>query len=576
MSAVLEAVRDKPISLFSLDGNSPFLDYSGFGRTATVSGAPKSAAVTSGVSTSTVFNKNAIGRFDAPSPVFSIGYEGVPFSLEAWVYPISRVESDTATEIQILGNTGQMDGLVIKGTSVSFVTKYSSTGECRVSYDMQVLRRFHVVGIHTKEKNSLYIDGVLVGENDVTEEQKADTYASTSQYLYSGSTTATRCVAMNAVGIYGTALPPDPIMRHFLVGNNHLSPDQHSRGFNGLRIPLVQNEADIFLEQTWTTKTDWATAILTDTVVENDQIKPRFINGVSVAGTWQDLFVMSITDVTSIYGVNMTWDGEGAVIQASLDGDTWETVERSKNLDIIPPGFNPQNKELMLKISFPGGILDDPSYVDNLTVVGFKTGVNPPVHGRTVTFTAPAYIKNDYSPNEFSDDWGTRLKYGTAVINSDTITDNPVVPGTFEVWLKSNNADAFQIGTANAFVRLGPSTFSATGATIYINGKQRTSEFLPVGEWTCVHIVPTTEDAGSFYINRSSSGSVAGTSTGDITVGSVELYEDVKSTTQIKDSYTSHLGMIKVSTTEVNVTQVVEPEGAAVIVAADWSIVSAG
>lgn len=583
MSTILEAIRDKPLAAFKLDSTAPYQDYSGYNNTGTATGSPqKSTALSSGVQYSTVFDNGSVGKFFAPSPVLKQGYEASPFSLEAWSYPIIRDVTDP-TEQQILGRSGLMDGITINGTIVSFVTKYLTSGECRVSYDLQVNRRFYVVGVHNAEKNSLYIDGVLVGETELTDAQKLDQYVlGSDSYLYSGNTTGTTALAMNNVCIYGTGLSPDVINRHFSMGNRHLSFNSVLKGISAVRIPMSQNEGDVFLEQSWSSATDWINASLSDTVVENERIKPRLVSGVSIAGTWTDLFVMSVTDLVSIYGVNMVWDGDGAIVEASLDGIVWETVERGKNLDIIPPGFDPTEKELLIRISFPGGIADDPSYVDNMTVTGFKTGVTPPVHGRDITFTSPAYIRNEHEPVEYSDDWGARLPHGYVSITEDS-TDDPMLPGTIELWIKPNNTEKFYIDgrtgsgdVSNFLLNIGDNFYSATRMTGYINGNLRTTEALRVGEWSLIHIVPDTPLSGKLTINAGFDSSIIDTSTGDITVGQIVLYEDALTAAQIADLYESYTSLNVAKANDSSFVQITEPTTAAVIIDADWSIVSAG
>lgn len=543
MSAVLEAVRDKPLSYFQMDDTAPFQDYSGFNVAGTMDTgtAGKAIALMSGASYSTVFSSANVGKF--PSPVFKQGFESDPFTLEAWVY-LQNKGADA--EVKILSNAGTYDGLTINGTTIAFTTSYSTTGTARADYDIQVSRRVHVVGVHTSDKNSLYVDGVLVSEIEISDTQKLDTFVAAGGNLYSGTTTSTDAIAVNGIGIYAKALGPDAIARHYAWGNRHVPKDSIPSQFRGVRIPLSQNEADVFLEQTWTTEFDWTAATLTDTVVVDDSLRPRLSAGVSVAGTWLDVFALDAADVTSVYGVNMLWDGEGAIVEASLDGVTWETAVRGKNLALIPSGFDPTDKELKIRISFPGGISDDPSFVDNLTVTGFKTGAVPAIANRAVTTTG--YVRNDYEPVELRDDWGTKLpNTATLTIAADTSPD-AVNPKTIEIWSK------------------GTFTTNLTGVSAtYSNGS---TNYTPAaGDWQVREYIFNTGLAGNIVITSTSD---------DTIIGQVVLYPDAKTATDVAEIYNAYTGLPKTTVGDVSVITVAEPATAASIYDYDWSISASG
>lgn len=452
-------------------------------------------------------------------------------------------------EQQMLGHTGQYDGLTINGTKVSFTTKYLTSGECRVTHDLQINRRVHVVGIHTSDKNMLFVDGELVDETEVTEAQKVDSYVATDDFLYSGATLSSMNLALNNVGVYATALSSDSIMRHFKSGSQHVPRNSIPSQFGGTRIPFTQDEADVFLEQTWATKFDWESASLTDVVVENDRLKPALRAGISEPGTWVDVFPMSASGVTSIYGVNMLWDGEGAIVEASLDGTTWEAVERGKNLSIIPPGLNPTNQDLAVRVRFAGGVLDDPAFIDNLTVTGFRTGVSPVIAGRTVTYTAPAYTRNDHEPAELTDDWGTNLNGGTITIGADT-SIAPLHPRTIEVWFKQ--LPGAQL-TRNFTATVG---FYHNGIT-WNAGPQ-------VGEWSIIHLTNTDPVAFDLIIG------------GDVLVGQVVLYEDTLTSAQVNEIYRAYVGFPKAAVVDGSVIGMTEPAQASTIYDYDWSISASG
>lgn len=540
MSFILEAVRDKPVALFAMDDTAPFQDYSGYNASGTMSAgtAGNSVALTSGTSYSSVFSSVTTAKF--PSTVFKQGAEDKPFTLEAWVY---LQDKGANADVRILSNVGAYDGLTINGTKVSFSTSYATTGSAKATYDIQVNRRIHVVGIHTANKNMLYVDSILVSEVEITDAQKTDTFITTDGFLYCGGSSGGDSIAVNGLAFYGNSLTGDAVVRHFTAGNKHLDKAAVPNTFGGIRIPLSQSVADVFLRQTWFTEFDWNSGYKTDVVVEDSRLKPRLSGGVSLAGTWLDVFPMSATSATSVNGVNMMWDGEGAIVEASLNGTSWETVVRGQNLALIPPGFNPTNQDLQIRVRFTGGVTDDPAYIDSLTVVGYKTGVIPSVANRTISTTG--FIQNDYDPAELRDDWGVVLpNTKTLTIGADSSPD-AVLPKTIEFWAK------------------GVFTSNITGATIYTNGT--TGVAVAAGEWQ--HRVYTLPSGFT--------GDLVLTST-SAQFGQVALYSVTKTAAEVKEMYDAYVGIPKALAPDASVITITEPAEAALLYDYDWSISASG
>jgi hypothetical protein len=543
MSLCLEAVRAKPQCLFMMDDTTPLQDYSGYARTGAITGGtPTHApALVKGAAWSPVLTGTVKAEFT--SPVFVQGKEKQPFSLIATVFPI-KVTTDSAQ--QILSHSGQYDGLSINGTVVSFSTKYLSTGEAKCSHDLQVVRAINIVATHNESKNALYIDGVLVSEVDITPEQQSDSYVATDGKLYSGNTTTSNKIAVNGVGVYSYVLPQD------IIANMHKTARDVPDGldvasiFGGERIAMSRELSDIFVDQWWQTSADWKTAELRGVGVVDDKLVPLFSEGVSLPGEWLDSFVLSTTGLTSIYGVNFDWSGSGAVVEASLDGVTWTAAQRGVNISIIPAGFDPTDTELLIRVSFPGGIADDPSYLDNLNIVGLRTGTSP-VSSRPLTMTS-SYQQRSYPVIEMRDNWGAQIASGGNItIGADT-TDAASFPRTIEVWIKRMNSTS--------------PTLNVSG-TNYQNGVANAGT-LPIGEWTLLDVVLSSNYTGDLVI------------TGPAQIGQVVYYGTALSAGQIADKaavYASNTALRVIDTATISVTQVAE---AASIYAHDWSIQAAG
>lgn len=547
MSYDLEAVKHKPESFFLMDDTSPLQDYSPYNKTATiVGGTPARApALVSGAVYSQVFTNAITAQYT--TNVFTQGQESQPFSLTASLFPVKTNPTGADAPQKILSNAAGYDGLTINGTVVSFSTNYTSTGTATCSYDLQSTRNVNVVGTHTESKNSLYVNGVLVAEVDITPEQQTDTFIATDGKLYSGASTSPNGIALNGIGMYHYALPVEVINSMHLAARNTLDADDVATLFGGDTIHLSHESADIFIDQTWSTKADWLLGGISNVTVVDDQLVPQFNADTSLAGSWTTTIPLTAADTTSMYGVSFDWEGSGVLIEASLTGTTWETVVRGVGLNIIPVGFDPTGKDLIVRVSFAGGIIDDPSYIDNLSLLAFRTGIPPILSGRTITFSK-AYQQKHHLPVEMQDQWGAEiLSGGSITIGADT-TSAAVQPRTVAIWIKPTSTTL--------------PTFTLTG-TKYQDGVAN-SGALMVGKWTLLHFVEAANITGSIKI------------TGPAQVGQVTLYDTALSAgtiANISAAYSKANSLLAGDSSVIGVTQ--SPAGAT-IYAHDWAIVGAG
>lgn len=519
-------------------------------NTTSTTGSPTSASVpTTAVALiasaaySSVFSNTTPVKFD--SMVYKQGYESLPFSLEASIRVID--ESGSTTEQKVLSSASNYDGITVNGTVVKFSTKYLTAGECAVTYDIQIKRNVHIVGVHSNDKNQLYIDGVLVGENGITDAQKADSYVAGDGKLWLGASTSSQKISVNGLSIYSTALSELVVKNHFSAARRTTMIETLSATFSGVRYPMSLNLANAFVRQEWSTTDDWKTGVLNNLTLVDSKIVPQLVTGISVAGDWQVGFPLDSAQVVSVYGLSLNWDGAGVVVQASLDGSTWETAVRGKKLALIPNGFNPTNKDLFLKASFAGSIADDPSYLDNLSVIGFTTGLMPNIGGRDTTFTDPASPMTDYQPIEHRDNWGVKLDGGSVAISADSTTD-PVAMFTMNVWLKK-------------FTATDP-TFSISGTTNYKNGSAGGT--MNQGEWVMWTMTKATALTGSITIS------------GDVQIGQIELFDHQLTAQEVADLYASSIGVYTTKVAETDVLAITNPNPSTRIYSYSWAITAAG
>jgi len=527
-----------------LDDTAPFQDYSGYNTAGVMdTGTPTTAAsLVAGAAYSAVFSNAVDAKFD--SPVYKQGYESLAFSLEASF----RVIDETAGGLQkVLSSSSNYDGITVDGTIIRFSTKYLTAGTCEVKYDIQAKRNVHVVGVHLRDKNQLFIDGELVGETTITEAQMADSFVAGDGKLWMGTSAAAQKIAVNGVAIYGTGLSDTIVKEHFNAARRTTLIQTVAPSFVGVHYPMAMNLADTFVRMSWSTDDDWKIGTLNDVTLVDTQIVPQLAAGVSVAGNWQIGIPLDQSGLTSVYGLSMNWEGDGVVIEASLDGSTWETAVRGMRLALIPNGFDPTNKDLFIKASFAGGITDDPSYLDNLFVVGFKTGLMPNIGGRNTTFSGATSPMYGAEPIEQRDDWGVRLNGGTVTISADSSPD-PQAMYSMNVWMKKLTATT--------------PTFSVTGATAYKNGVAGGT--LNQDEWVMYTLTRATALTGDITI------------TGDAQIGQIELFDHQLSAQEVADLYTCSTGVLAAKISDTDAVAVTNPNPSTKLYAYTWAITGAG
>lgn len=508
---------------------------------------------------------------DVAVPFFGGNTDGAAWSGTTDASPSYMLVSEG--EQQILGHTGKFDGLTLKDGALSFVTKYASTGEARAEYYLGVLRNVHIVAVHTRSANFLYVDGELVADAAISEAQQADSYSSAPATLVAGEALASVSAALNSVAIYGTALSAATIREHFRAGR---STENEAIGvYQGQDIRVSKNYSDIMFEVNWSTDFDWNTGYLENTAVQDDALVSQFQSGVTLAGIWRDSVDLYNYDTASpIYGVIFDWEGENETVKASLDGNTWVTVTKNRNLSLIPNGFIPNGQELYVEISFPTGAVDE-CYVENLRITAFGSrNFNVDVSQQAPIVGGNVHILNEYNEMELRDDWGLYLESGAFTID-------PAEPvGTVEIWAKPGVSSGtgylldtrVDTVTANSYIYTWntPGKYDKSG-TVYKNGVAMTNSFdWAPGEWAVFHIPLINPTTGVINIGQR----YTATERGNYQIGKVVLYPTQLSATQIADVLKGYTGDSTISVTDTSAISVSESATPATVYARDWSIVA--
>ncbi len=537
----MEELRYKPVALFRCDDTTPLQDYSGYGRVATVEGtASTGLAVSADATYSQRFTNAGYGKFFAP--VYQQGQEEKDFTLSVCVYPIII---GTGSHQQVLSHSGVYDGITIEGTTVHFSTAYVGTDMARCSYDFEFARKLHIVGVHQKTKNSLYVNGVLVDEVDITTEQQAAQFGLSEAAFYCGYSASDnqRCL-VNNVAVYSHALHTEEAVSIYR-SINRIAEGNVPAMFDGVEVLVDSSVREAPIERVWENEEAWQGGHQYGVAVDGDSIVANTSSNLTLSGAWIDsVDLYSGLEPLPLNSANLWWEGKNETVEVSVDGTTWVTAVRGQNLSIIPTNFDPTNKALYVRVSFVAGL--DEAYVDYLRVRAY-TSNTANSNGRTVTYSGPVTALDPQTPFEMRDDWGVRIDTGGSMTIGPDLSGTPMSVKTLEVWVKP---DAATTGVG----------YGVTAINRYQNGKVATAN-LPGNEWVIYHTIFTAARTDTIVFNQ-----VVGR------IGRVAVYETALTAAEIAAIAANYTGVNKITQDLTGTVGVTEPSTSTVIYAADWEI----
>lgn len=531
---------------------SPYFDGASAGATwggtahASTSNLPTTpayhAALTKGALKSLVISNAYKPVVDAP--VMKRGKEHMPFTIEVTVRPIRR---DTSlAQQQIFGTASAMDGIVLAGTVLSFTTKYTTAGEARCEFDLEEYRAVTIGAVHTLTKNSLFVNGELVDEVDITPEQQADTYLYAGTSLTMGTTTSTNALAVSGLAIFPHALEEGDLEEHYDEVSDNMDEYAVGASFKAATFALNSSTSIPVLEYRYSQDEHFMAGRFSGTVLSYGQVVPQAIDGVSKAGYWE--CAIPLPPSSTLSSITMDWQGQGETVQTSLDGINWQTEKRTSRIGTVTDGFSTSNKSLIVRVSFAGGVLEDRAYFDDFMVNIYGPSPAPTLESRAVTLSNVS-IEADYDITEYHENWGLELDNGTLTIGATSAST--MTPHTIQVWAKKEAAASFTDNLA------------ATATNWYTNDGTYQQAY-QVDEW----------QLRTYTYNGGYSGAITFSGTGQI--GCVLIYPYVLTAAQVKDTYLSFTGTKSTRFSTTATIGVTDMSSAVEIYEYNWGIESAG
>jgi hypothetical protein len=580
MSYQLQVQADAPFSYWKLDGSGPIYDDSaGSLRQADLVGtAVLSSALVAGSGNSLVLSNT--NRIEMDDPVFNKGYEQRAFTLEAWVKPI-----DVTGPVSVMSHSSTYDGLVITEDEILFTTKYVGFGECVASFRYTVNKSYHVVGVHNNGRNSLYVDGELVAETDLTEDQQSAVYDFLTTDLIAGQSGTASTISFDAPAIYVRTLPAEVIASHYSSGINVPLSETIASYNQGTFWDFSDESRNVAMTKTWDVDAEWQEGFITNTVVANNTIVPFYsqsestviVDGLptieftntSIAGTWQSSIELSGVPEATLAEGRLIWAGEGDfTVEYSLDGTIWNppanlATESLTNTDSID-----------IRVSFTGGVVDDPSYVDYINIVVYtdKDFIGS-LDNRFASFTGVGVTsQNYYEPIEYADFNGIEITTGEITItvdasfNGEEETPDQLFITGFDLWTKAAAGNIVTAG-GNTITRTGDTIVFSGFDAVTVNGEIVTSGSTVFGndDWMHIGAVLTTPLNPTIIVGDDGS-SIAQFSA---------LYGEIDGT-GMQQIYAAYLGLPGVVVEDSSIVTISQPAEPTKLYSNIWGITPAG
>jgi len=529
-----------------------------------VGGVSKSLIAANGNRSS--FNKGIIYRR---------GYERQPWSAEVWIGPINIDSGYLGILSHEIDLSDPQDGIWLDHDFIHFTIEFDTLDPIDLKWPMpDALEVWHVAVIYTPAKVQLYINGEVVDEADISEEQLADGFKSISDTFHIGRSSGTISAAVDGIAIYGKALTDAAIYRHWRAGRRSVPAQTIAGAFGGNSFDGTSR--DIYTTKVWTTRDDWADGAYTDIEFESGYLRPTEdpVDQVSLEGEWIGIYETASVG-TNLFGVQVDWDGDGNfVVEASIDeGDNWIELANGEPIDGTYD-WDSTDINVLVRITFAGGVEFDLSTVRRLRVTSFTS---PYVYGtdvsRLISITeGVATCREANEPIEFNIFSGFRTTAvgETITIEPDTETEDPRDIGAVELWVKFNGTqtDRSLLSVTGASLSSSSSDkFDFSGGDLFVNAESVSDDGFDTLPDTWYHLV--------FNLDSTTNDVITIEPGGDVQIALVNTYSENLSSTDVSRMYAMYSGYPTASlgAEEIDVEEASDPYR---IYGFDWAMQSVG
>jgi len=476
-------LRDSPRAAYKPNtAGTTWVDISGNGFSNYLGTQNKTSALVAGNDYSLIVGPSSAFGFSV-GEVWKIGKEFQPFTIECVLLPLVNV-GDMNIASHYSGSPP--DGLHIDSNKIYFDVVFGA-GRVSAAWEYpDVVEAYTLHAVYTPNKLQLWANGELVAETSIPDGFVATGFSqSPDGDLYVGNSSSNGDkAAFDGLAFYNYALTEDQIKQHFNAARDVVSMEHNVLAQGGSWRDGT--DRNIYLQKTFNSTATFYSDNMTNVSIADGELKPALdaTTNLSLAGTWVGRFEISSDDISSIAGIKAEWNANGVyTVQTSLDGgSTWSAVTNGE-LIAASQGLNPSGKILLVKVTFPGGLSNDPAEIRDLTLTAyldyFAYGSNNSRLLQLSTLSSTSLVRNE--PIESNSRPGIHV-YGNNLLLQPDADATPSMIRTMEFWVKvagvTSGSGGYLFdtrgygGTAYMWLPEASTTWGYAGATaVYINGQ---------------------------------------------------------------------------------------------------------
>jgi hypothetical protein len=280
------------------------------------------------------------------------------FTLEAWFHPEFTTNGLTA----IFADQSEAIGIFYDNENILFKAQ-SQFVQYTLPHTDKVT---HIVGIYSPTLMSLYIDGQLVNTSSISNFK----FSNTEIALKSGPTTDPEdSFLVNSVAVYRYSLSQSQIKNHY-DQNIGLTPIQIVDPDNGELFELYDDNISTKFIYSYPGDKSW-NYFITDDLYYNEAEQSLSIKKATGSKSVVITDYISLPYSAVLDSSKIEWEGtSGILVEASVDGTTYETCENGQTIPQFTLASFDDNKQIYLKITL--STPDSSKYLPKISTLQIK------------------------------------------------------------------------------------------------------------------------------------------------------------------------------------------------------------
>ena len=499
---------------------------------------------------------------------FQKGYEQQTFGIEFWLL----MQNPTNAQSNIFdlhaditpGSTFQPriqiyakeDFIYFK---VYFANNYSVTTKKQISSWDKPLHVFAVVKYQTL---NIIVNGMT--DESITIPNSYTYYLDDYTRFSVGPASSGVTFTINGLAFYDKKLSINEIRNHMFWAQRDSSPDIYSNQTNVSHFSFDNSTGQTIFSQQFTSSSLYSLGTLSNIITDGTGITlAKTTSAATAIGTW--VYSFSVFSYLPFQGAEISWDsgaynlsssGRYAIVEVSYDnGVTYYQVNNGKSLPYFLSSFASSNSAYCLvKVTLysPDTSTGDQPRIDSLNIKAYSSINELSDSGlfQIAPATNTSYMIKSDSSNILTRSKNLGIKFSAqdpgsnpGYANISQVTNSTYQ--TIEFWMEYDGTGSAVLDTGSVDLYIDGSNVlqnSASGSTLYVNGKNRNVSPITLTNGEVYHVVlvyPTTKSA-NIIINGSHDGSKTPS---EASYGYITIYPGTLTSTQVKTRYTSFIAV---------------------------------